>query len=81
MILISAGFVLFLLPFNLAGSAADSWRTASIIVMLVIGVLCLIAFALYERFLAPKSFIPFEYLLNRTILGACILAATLDISF
>ena len=49
--------------------------------MLVIGGLLIIAFALYEKFLAPKTFIPFGLLTDRTVIGACILAAVLFISF
>lgn len=43
-ILICAGFSLFLLPFSLATSSAQQWRSGHIIAMLVIGFCCLIAF-------------------------------------
>jgi len=45
------------------------------------GGLLLIAFALYEKYLAPVTFIPFDLLFDRTVLGACILAAVLFVSF
>ncbi|KAI5779828.1 siderophore iron transporter-like protein [Geopyxis carbonaria] len=80
-LLICAGFVLILLPLSLANSAREQWRSGSIIAMFVIGGLCLIAFALYERFVARKTFIPYDLLLDRTVLGACLLAMTLFVSF
>jgi hypothetical protein len=49
--------------------------------MLVIGGLCLVAFVNYEKFLAPKSFIPFSLLLDRSVIGACLLSCFLFISF
>ena len=81
MILICAGFSLFLLPFNLATYQAHKWQSGSIIAMIVIGGLLLIFFVIYEKLWAPKSFVPFELLKDRTVLGACVLAATLFISF
>ena len=49
--------------------------------MLVVGVVLLIAFGVHERFFTRKSFIPFRYLTDRTVLGSCLLAATSFISF
>jgi hypothetical protein len=79
--LLAAGLVLFLLPFSLAGSTAGTWRSASVISMLVVGMLCLIAFGVVERFVAPKPFVPFHLLVSRTILGACILDATYQVAY
>ncbi|EAW12138.1 putative MFS siderophore iron transporter [Aspergillus clavatus NRRL 1] len=80
-ILLAAGLVLFLLPFSIAGSAEDDWRTAHIIVMLVIGVACLIAFALVERFVAPVPFLPWPILASRTVLGACLVDVCYQIAY
>lgn len=49
--------------------------------MLVIGIVLLIAFGLIERFVAPKPFIPFHLLTSPTVVGACILLATLFVAF
>ena len=81
LLLLSAGFVLFLLPFNLYTFQPDGWRAPLIICLLVFGLVLLIAFALWERFFAPVTFIPYSLLLDRTVLGACILAAVLFISY
>lgn len=52
-----------------------------IICMIIFGGLLLIGFALYEKYLAPKCFIPFELLLDRTVAGACLLAGIIFVSF
>ncbi|KAH8884079.1 MFS general substrate transporter [Thozetella sp. PMI_491] len=80
-ILLAAGLVLFLLPFSIAGSASDEWRTPHIIVMLVIGILCLIAFAVCEKYVVPKPFMPWELLTDRTIVSTCLLCATYQIAY
>lgn len=81
MIIIVAGFSLLLLPFSLAGYQEHKWREPSVIAMLIIGVLCIIAFPFYEKHIAPKSFIPFELFKNRTVLVACLLGGNMWISF
>ena len=79
--LLAAGLVLFLLPFAIAGSTADGWRSASIITMLVIGIVCLIGFVVTERYIAPVPFLPWGILVSRTVLGACLLDATYQIAY
>ncbi|KAI0008095.1 MFS general substrate transporter [Xylariaceae sp. FL0662B] len=80
-LLIVAGFSLFLLPFSLSTYQTEGWRSPMIISMIVIGGLCLIAFPFFEKFIAPKSFIPFELFKNRTVLVSCILGGNTWISF
>ncbi|KAL2220930.1 siderophore iron transporter [Thermoascus aurantiacus ATCC 26904] len=81
LILIAGGLALFLLPFSLYSYQADGWRSAMIICMIIFGGLLLIAFGLYEKYLAPKTFIPWSLLTDRTVLGAYILSGTLFVSF
>jgi hypothetical protein len=81
LLLVCAGFTLFLLPFSLASYQSKGWGSGMIIAMLVVGIICLILFVLYERFIAKKSFIPFHLLKDRTVIGACLLSAFLFISF
>jgi hypothetical protein len=81
LLLISAGFSLFLLPFSLAAYQKKKWESPLIIAFLVVGIVLLILFALYERFLCPTPFIPFHLLTDRSVLGACLLVAFLFISF
>ncbi|KAN0110811.1 siderophore iron transporter mirB [Hyaloscypha variabilis] len=79
--LIAGGLALFLLPFSLYSYQANGWRSALVISMIVIGGLMLVAFGLYEKYFAPKTFIPWGLLTDRTVMGACILAATLFVEF
>lgn len=79
--LMSLGMALLLLPFSLYSYQGDGWKSPLIICFLVFGVLILIGFALYEKYVAPKTFIPFELLTDRTVIGACVLAGTLFVSF
>ena len=72
---------MFLLPFNLAGTFADSWRDGGIITMLVLGVVCFIAFGLCEKFLAPVPFLQWEIVRSRTVMGTCALDVCYQISY
>ncbi|KLU90885.1 hypothetical protein MAPG_09410 [Magnaporthiopsis poae ATCC 64411] len=80
-LLLAGGLALFLLPFSLYTVVEGQWASATVICMLVFGVLLMVAFALYEKLLAPVTFIPFELLTDRSILGASVLSAVLFISF
>ncbi|KAK4235380.1 siderophore iron transporter mirB [Achaetomium macrosporum] len=81
LLLITAGLALFLLPFNLYTRQPEGWKSPMLIAFFIVGGLLLIGFALFERYLAPKTFIPYELLMDRTVLGACILAGVLFVSF
>ena len=81
LLLICAGLALFLLPFSIFSYKAKGWQSPMIICMLVFGFLLCVAFALYEKFIAPVSFIPFALLMDRTVMGANILAAVLFVAF
>ncbi|KAG5979982.1 hypothetical protein E4U55_004512 [Claviceps digitariae] len=79
--LLLAGFVLFLLPFTIAASSDDTWRSAHIIAMLVLGFLLIVSFALWERFGANCPFVPWHLLRDRNVLGSCCLSACYQISY
>lgn len=81
LILLSGGVAMFLLPFNLYTLQAKGWRSPLIICLLVFGIVLIILFAMWEKFFAPVTFIPYSLLLDRTVFGACILSATLFISY
>ncbi|KAH6885195.1 major facilitator superfamily domain-containing protein [Thelonectria olida] len=72
MMLTVFGWSLLLLPFSLVYYAPNGWKTGYIIAMIVLGVVLLVTFVLYERFLAPVPYIPWKFLKDRTILGACL---------
>ncbi|KAL4741516.1 major facilitator superfamily domain-containing protein [Aspergillus similis] len=79
--LLATGLVLFLLPFTIAGSTVDEWKSSYIITMLITGIACLVAFILTERFVAPVPFLPWELLASRTVLGACLLGTSYQIAY
>lgn len=74
--LLSAAVTLLLVPLTLAASSKNGWKTPSIIIMMVVGVLCLIATPLYEssKKLAPKPLLSLHLLKQRTAVAGCALA-------
>ncbi|KAG8412326.1 hypothetical protein J3458_014510 [Metarhizium acridum] len=81
LLLAAAGMALFLLPFNIYQFQAEQWGSPMIIAMIVVGVVLLVVFALYEKYVAPVQFIPYQLLVDRTVMGACVLGAIGFISF
>jgi len=81
LILIIGGLSLFLLAFNLEPNQPKSWESPLVLCFLIFGIALVAAFAVWEKFFAKVTFIPYELLLDRTVVGACILAATLFVSF
>lgn len=75
-LLLASGMALFLLPFSLYSYQSQGWRAPMIYLMLIFGGLLLISFVLYERFYAPKTFIPYSLLMDRTVLSACLMFMT-----
>jgi len=70
--ILAAGMALFLLPFSIWSYQAEQWRSTMIICMIIFGGLLIIAFGLYEKYVAPVTFIPFELLTDRTVLFGAI---------
>ncbi|KAJ5115686.1 MFS siderophore iron transporter [Penicillium angulare] len=79
--LFSMGLVLFFLPFDIASSATNEWKTGYIIAMLVLGFCLLFVFIIYEWKFAPKRLLAMGFLWNRTVLGACLLDATYQLCY
>ncbi|KAJ6447316.1 putative nucleosome binding protein [Purpureocillium lavendulum] len=74
------GVTIFLLPFNLAATGLDGWKSASTISMITVGFVLLGLLVLYECYLAPKTFLPFELLRDRVVWGACLSVCGIQIS-
>jgi MFS family permease len=70
-----------LLPFTIAGAAADGWRESYIIAMLVLGFVALGVFFLVERYVAKVPFLDWKVLTSRTVLGTCLLSVTYQIAY
>lgn len=66
-LILAAGMALFLLPFSLYSYQARGWESPMIISMIVVGGCLIIAFGFYEKYLAPKTFIQFDLLVDRTV--------------
>lgn len=80
-VLFASGLTVFLLPFTLADSAPNGWSSGYIIAMIVVGFVVLALFVLYECFLARAPFLNIQLLANRTVIGACLLDLTYQISY
>jgi MFS family permease len=78
---LSLGVAFFLLPFNLYALQAKGWGSPTLISFLVVGILLLIAFGVWEKYFAPVTFIPWNLLRSRTVAGACLLSFTLFFSY
>ncbi|KAF6807414.1 siderophore iron transporter mirb [Colletotrichum sojae] len=72
-ILVVAMFCLIMVPFSIVAYAANGWKTPYIIAMEVVGVVCVPLFYVWERYITPKTLIPYKYLQDRSIVGGCLL--------
>ncbi|EPY53884.1 siderophore-iron transporter Str1 [Schizosaccharomyces cryophilus OY26] len=81
LILMTAGFSLFLLSISLAGSDNSKWSDAKYIVMIVIGGVCIIASILYELYVASFPAIPFNLMREPTIGAACVISLLFYVTF
>jgi SIT family siderophore-iron:H+ symporter-like MFS transporter len=79
-ILLIAVFGCILTPFTIAGGVESQWRTAKVIAPLVIGILCIPAFVIWER-QAPHPMLPFHLLKDRAVWGALGIACTLNFAW
>ncbi|TYJ53742.1 hypothetical protein B9479_005650 [Cryptococcus floricola] len=81
LVLIAASLALILLPLGLAPSASKGWKTPSMIVMLVIGGLLFPVAMLYEAKVPKKPVVPYRWLKQGPILGACLIGFFDFVSF
>lgn len=81
LVLLSAGVGLFLLPFNLYTTQGRGWSSPLVVSMLVIGIVLMIVFVVWEKFFAPVCFLPYKLLQDRTVFGACLLCTCLFASY
>ncbi|KAJ5490614.1 Major facilitator superfamily domain general substrate transporter, partial [Penicillium expansum] len=79
-ILITAASSLILIPFSIASYGPNGWATGYIIAMEVLGVACVPAFYIWERYCSPVQFLPWKYLKEPTMIGSCMLYGVMFIS-
>lgn len=73
LIILGVSFALLLLPLTLAEDADGGWQNGSIIAMLVVGFVLLIAFVLFEIYLAPVPLMTKRVLKNRAFIAGVII--------
>lgn len=74
-LLFVAGMALALIPLSLTGSKnSERWSEPSTIVMLVIGVVIIGVFLLWDAKFAKTPFVPFRMIKERTVVAACLLS-------
>ncbi|PWY69082.1 hypothetical protein BO70DRAFT_365897 [Aspergillus heteromorphus CBS 117.55] len=78
--LLTAAFLLLLLPFSLTPYGIAQYKSAIFISMIVIGFFLFIAFGLWERYGAHSHFIQWQVFKQPTVVGACGLSAFLFFS-
>ncbi|GME67836.1 unnamed protein product [[Candida] boidinii] len=78
--LIMAAFILILLPFSLQSFGKAEYKSAKFIVMLIVGVLLCPLFYIWERYYATRPMIKWSLLNDRTVMGACIVALSVNFS-
>lgn len=74
----TGGLSLLLLAISLASSSTSSWKSPHIIIMLVIGPVSLIVFALWEKKFAKWPLLPLDLLRDRTIIFGGVSLHKLD---
>ncbi|EON96513.1 putative siderophore iron transporter 1 protein [Phaeoacremonium minimum UCRPA7] len=79
-ILLIAVFALILTPFTIAGGFQNQWRTAHVIAPLVVGILCIPVFFVWE-FKARHPLVPFYLMKDRAVWGPMGIAVLLNFSW
>ncbi|KJZ72753.1 hypothetical protein HIM_07828 [Hirsutella minnesotensis 3608] len=80
LVLVLALFALILVPFTLAGGFKNKWQSASVIAPLVVGVLCIPAFVIWEL-RAPHPLVPFSLMKDRGVWAPVGIAIFLMFAF
>lgn len=79
-ILLIAVFALILVPLTIAGGISTNWTAAHVIAPLVVGILCIPAFIIWEM-KAPHPLVPFHLLKDRAVWAALGIACTLNFAW
>lgn len=79
-ILVIAVFALILVPINIAGGFADTWKQAHIIAPLVVGVVCIPVFVFWEL-KAPHPLAPFRLMVDRSVWAPLGIATLLNFAW
>lgn len=77
LLLLTIGHSLLLLSLNLNSYQSAGWRSPLIVSFVVLGPLFTVAFVVYEKYMAPKTFLPWELVKDRNVIFTNTMAATL----
>ncbi|KAF4467809.1 siderophore iron transporter [Fusarium albosuccineum] len=77
LLILATGLSLLLLALSIYSYQNEGWGSPFIISFLVFGPLLIIAFVVYETYLASSSFLPWHLMKDRTVVWTNIMAATL----
>jgi MFS family permease len=81
LLVLATGLALFLLSFNLYSYQKDQWKSPLILCFLIIGFILIVCFGVWEKYLAPVTFIPWPLLKNRTVIFTYTMAGSLYIGW
>ncbi|KAF8880998.1 drug:h+ antiporter [Infundibulicybe gibba] len=81
LVLVGTSVALILLPLTLSSRAKSSWRDASIIAMLVVGIVLVPVFVVWDFKYASKPVLAKRFCLNRSVMIAALIGAFDFISF
>ncbi|GAA6003973.1 uncharacterized protein JCM10292_000631 [Rhodotorula paludigena] len=73
LLLLGFGWSLLLLPFSLSSTAKGGYSNPSLIAMFVVGILCLMAYTVYEWRFAKFPSMPIRLIKNRTFMTAVVI--------
>lgn len=80
LLILAAGLSLLLLSFSIYSYQENTWRSPLIICFLIFGPALIVAFVVYELYLAPVTFLSYDLLTNPTVVWTNIMALTLYMS-
>lgn len=81
LLMFAAGWTCLLLPLTLVNGLKTTWKSHSIIAMLVCGPVILVAFIFYEAYYAKKPVFPLRLFKNKTIIAAALIGFFDFVSF
>ncbi|KII88069.1 hypothetical protein PLICRDRAFT_176809 [Plicaturopsis crispa FD-325 SS-3] len=81
LILLGAAVALILLPLTLSQTVHAGWKNGSIVAMLVVGLVLLGVFAVWDLRVAKRPVIPAHYFENRAVVGASLIGFFDFVSF
>ncbi|KAF9877224.1 major facilitator superfamily transporter [Colletotrichum karsti] len=77
LLLLASGLCFLLLSISIYSYQSEGWKSPMIISFIVVGGLLLITFLLYEKYLAPATFLPWQLIKNRTVVFTNLMALAL----